>query len=98
MIMSLVFSVLALAIGGGELFFVFLIALLFFGSKNIPDLARSIGKGIREVRNATESVKREIQDSANIDDDTLNQVKEEVEKGKKLMEEAQGAVKRGMNS
>ena len=96
--MSIFNSIAALAIGGGELFFVFLIALLFFGSKNIPELARSIGKGIREVRNATESVKKEIQDSANIDDETLNKVKEEVDKGKKLMEEAEGAVRRGMKS
>lgn len=86
-------GLLAFAIGGGEIFFVLLIVLLFFGSKNIPQLARSIGKGIKEVRHATDSIKREITDSAGLDED-VNKLKEEVEKGRKAMEEAEGAIRR----
>ena len=39
---------------------VMLMALLFFGSKAIPDIARTLGKGMREFRKATNEIKREI--------------------------------------
>ena len=46
--------------GGGEIFVILLIVLILFGSKKIPELARGIGKGIREVKDATNDIKREI--------------------------------------
>ena len=49
-----------LFISGGELVMVMLMALLFFGSKAIPDIARTLGKGMREFRKATNEIKREI--------------------------------------
>jgi sec-independent protein translocase protein TatA len=51
-------------LGGGEIFVVLLVILLFFGSKKIPELARGLGKGIREFKDATNDIQREIQDSA----------------------------------
>ena len=39
--------------GGGELFFIVLIIIMLFGSKKIPELARGLGKGMREIKNAT---------------------------------------------
>ena len=96
--MSAVGSILAMSIGGGELFFVLLVILLFFGSKNIPDMARSFGKGIREVRHATEQVKREIRDSVPLEDEKLEQAREELNEARKIMEQAEGTVKRTMNS
>ncbi len=44
----------------GELFIVILVALLLFGPKRIPELARGLGKGIREFRKAAEDIKNEI--------------------------------------
>ena len=44
----------------GEIFVILLIVLILFGSKKIPELARGIGKGIREVKDATNDIKREI--------------------------------------
>ncbi len=41
---------------------VFLVVLLFFGSNKIPELARGLGKGIREFKNAANGVQREIED------------------------------------
>lgn len=96
--MSAIGKILAMSIGGGELFFVLLVILLFFGSKNIPDMARSFGKGIREVRHATEQVKREIRDSAPLEDEKIEQAREELNEARKVMEQAEGAVKRTMNS
>lgn len=39
-------------IGTGELIVIFLIVLFLFGGKNLPELARSIGLGIREFKKA----------------------------------------------
>jgi len=49
--------------GGGEIIIVLLVVLLFFGSKKIPELARGLGRGMREFKDATSGVQREIEDS-----------------------------------
>jgi sec-independent protein translocase protein TatA len=54
-----------LALGGSEIVLVFLIFLLLFGSNKIPELAKGIGKGLREFKKATDDIKREISDSTN---------------------------------
>lgn len=51
-------------VSGGEFLLIVLVIIIFFGSKGIPDIARGLGKGIREVRDATDSIKREITDTA----------------------------------
>jgi TatA/E family protein of Tat protein translocase len=48
----------------GEVILIFLIALMLFGSKKIPELARSLGKGVNEFKKATDGIKREFQESA----------------------------------
>lgn len=40
---------------------ILLVVLLLFGSKKIPELARGLGKGIREFKDATQSIQREIE-------------------------------------
>ena len=40
-----------------------MVVLLFFGSKKIPELARGLGRGMREFKDATSGVQREIEDS-----------------------------------
>jgi hypothetical protein len=57
--------ILFLNLGGGEVLLVLLVVLLFFGSKSIPELARGLGKGLREIREATDNIKREIENGAN---------------------------------
>lgn len=52
-----------LNIGGGELFIIALVVIMFFGSKKIPEIARMIGKGISEVKNATNDIQQEIKSS-----------------------------------
>ncbi len=51
-------------VSGGEFLLIALVIIIFFGSKGIPDIARGLGKGIREVKDATDSIKREITDTA----------------------------------
>ena len=48
-------------VSGGEFLVILLFILIFFGSKNIPDLARGLGRGYRQLKDATNSIKREIQ-------------------------------------
>ena len=38
--------------GGGEIILIFLIVLLLFGAKKVPELFRSLGKGVNEFRKA----------------------------------------------
>lgn len=51
-------------IGGGELILIIFIALMLFGSEKIPDIARTLGKGMAQLKNATNEIKSEIQKSA----------------------------------
>lgn len=51
-------------IGGGELLVIMLFVLLFFGSKGIPDVARTMGRTLRQLRDATADVQREIEKGA----------------------------------
>jgi sec-independent protein translocase protein TatA len=51
-------------IGGGELIFIILIALMLFGSDKIPEIARAMGKGMAQLKNATNEIKSEIQKGA----------------------------------
>ena len=50
--------------GGPELFVIVLVILLLFGAKKIPELARGMGKGIREFKDATKEIKNEIDESS----------------------------------
>ncbi len=61
-------------IGGSEFVIIFIVVLLLFGGKKLPELARGLGKGIREFKDASEDVKREIQrniNAAGLDNDLL---------------------------
>jgi len=50
-------------LGFGELFAIFVVILLLFGADKIPEFAKSLGKGIRYVKDATDGVKRDIASS-----------------------------------
>src|SRR6201996_8835823 len=51
---------LFLNIGGPEMILIVFVALLLFGGDKLPELARGLGKGIRDFKDASEGVKREI--------------------------------------
>lgn len=61
-----------LNMGGGEIMLILAVVLLLFGGKKLPELARGLGKGIRDFKDASEGVKREIHRNINamdIDDE-----------------------------
>ncbi len=47
--------------GGWELVVIVITILLLFGAKRIPELARGLGRGIREFKDATKDINREIE-------------------------------------
>ena len=54
-------SILAIGMPGGwELVIIVLVVILLFGAKKIPELAKGIGKGIREFKDASKDIKSEI--------------------------------------
>jgi sec-independent protein translocase protein TatA len=54
-----------LNIGGSEMILIVIAILLLFGGKKLPELARGLGKGMREFKDASEGVKREIHRNIN---------------------------------
>ena len=50
-------------LGGGEIFLLLIVILLLFGAKRIPDLARGIGKGIKEFKDASKGMDADNEDS-----------------------------------
>ncbi|MES2527032.1 MAG: twin-arginine translocase TatA/TatE family subunit [Bdellovibrionota bacterium] len=50
-------------LGFGELIVVFLIALIFIGPKKLPELAKGLGKGIRDFQNAAKGLTDQLQES-----------------------------------
>jgi sec-independent protein translocase protein TatA len=67
-------------LGFQELVVIFIIALLVFGPKKLPDLGKSLGKGLREFKKATEEIKSGIdehmRDAENTVDDATKEMKE----------------------
>jgi TatA/E family protein of Tat protein translocase len=52
-------------ISGGELLIIVIVVYLVFGPKKIPELARMLGKGLNELRRATQDIRDEISREAN---------------------------------
>lgn len=61
-------------LGFGELVLIFLIALIFIGPKKLPELAKGLGKGIREFQNAAKGFSDQMQDTTNTQDTTHKKV------------------------
>ena len=69
-------------LGPTELIVIFLGILLLFGAKRIPEIARGMGKGIREFQDSLKDVKKEIDVGSPIEDtrESSNQRSEEAQK------------------
>lgn len=52
-------------IGGGEMMLVLVVILIFFGANKIPELARGLGKGIREFKDASQEIRSEFENAGN---------------------------------
>jgi sec-independent protein translocase protein TatA len=57
-------------LGGTEILLILFVILLLFGAKRIPELARGMGRGIREFKDATKEIKSDIENSVKEDSQT----------------------------
>ncbi|MEC7617332.1 MAG: twin-arginine translocase TatA/TatE family subunit [Bacteroidota bacterium] len=81
-------------ISGAELVFVFFVILLVFGADKVPDIARTLGKGMRQVRNATQDIKSEIEKSAEKQGLDTKKIEQDLKEVKDEVEDIAGSVKR----
>ena len=64
-------------ISAQEVIVILVFYLMIFGSKNIPSIARMLGRTMRQVRDATDEIKRDLNDGANsISKDFKDQTKD----------------------
>ena len=73
-------------VGGSEIVLIFLIVLIFFGPKSIPGIAKTIGRALYSIRNASDELKREIKKAGvdvkkDLNLDAIIQQEEEVIQG-----------------
>ena len=65
-----------LFIGGTEILIILLFIVLFFGANKIPELAKGLGKAMRELKDASNEIKKDIRDST-------EKIKEDIDLDKK---------------
>jgi sec-independent protein translocase protein TatA len=88
-----------LFISGAEIVFIFFIVLLVFGADKIPSIAKTLAKGVTQVRNATHEIKSEIQksvDAKNPAGDIGKDLKNQVDKVKEDFDELTDSIKRDL--
>lgn len=88
-----------LFISGQEIFFIMIIVVMFFGADKIPEIARGLGKGMRQIKDATNDIKNEINESAKnntVNIDVPKSINENVTEVKDTIEEITGPIKRNM--
>lgn len=86
-----------LFISGGEIAFILFIVLLVFGADKIPEIARGLGKGMRQIKDATNDIKSEITKTAEKEGVDLNITKDltkELKQMKDDVEDFGGSIKR----
>lgn len=86
-----------LFISGAEIAFILFIVLMIFGADKVPDIARGIGKGMRQIKDATNDIKSEITKSAEkqgLNVDITKEVRKEIDTIKEDVDEITGPIKR----
>ncbi len=84
--------ILLFGVSGGEIFVVLLFVLIFFGSDKIPGIARTMGRAIRQVKDATADIQRDFQDSANSVKDQFKDSYQETQKLKDSVEQSAKSI------
>ncbi|WP_410004500.1 twin-arginine translocase TatA/TatE family subunit [Aequorivita nionensis] len=86
-----------LFISGAEIGFILFIVLLVFGADKVPEIARGLGKAMRQIKDATNDIKSEITKGAEkqgIDIDITKDVQKQIDQVKEDVDEVTGPIKR----
>ena len=62
-------------LGTQEIIIILVIVLLLFGGRKIPELMRGLGRGVREFNDAKNNVRKEMEDSVNSVNSSVNDTK-----------------------
>lgn len=76
--------------GFSEIIFILFMVLVLFGADKLPEIARTLGKTIRQVRDATDEIRSEIQrgvEKTGIDTSFIEETQKEIEKMKEEIEQ-----------
>ena len=93
----MILSSIPLFISGAEIAFILFIVLMVFGADKVPEIARGLGKGMRQIKDATNDIKTEITKSAEkqgIDVDITKDVRSQIDKVKEDVDDITGPIKR----
>ncbi|MDN3724558.1 twin-arginine translocase TatA/TatE family subunit [Aequorivita sp. SDUM287046] len=93
----MILQAIFLFISGAEIGFILFIVLLVFGADKIPDIARGLGKAMRQVKDATNDIKSEISKGAQkqgLDLDITKDVQKQIDQVRDDVDEVTGPVKR----
>jgi sec-independent protein translocase protein TatA len=92
-----------LFISGAEIFIILVIVVMLFGSDKLPEIARGLGKGMQQLKNATNEVKKEITEGVkkqgidtNLTSDIEKEVKNIKNKVKDNIDDLTGPIKRNL--
>ncbi|MBP8033531.1 MAG: twin-arginine translocase TatA/TatE family subunit [Bacteroidia bacterium] len=72
--------ILFLNLGGGEVVLILLVILLMFGGKGVPNIARALGKGIREFKDAANGIQKDVMQGTGGISNTIQEHIQEVKK------------------
>ena len=93
----MILTSIPLFISGAEIAFILFIVLMVFGADKVPEIARGLGKGMRQIKDATNDIKTEITKSAEkqgIDVDITKDVRSQIDKVKEDVDDITGPIKR----
>ena len=85
-----------LFIGGPEILVIGLIVVMLFGADKIPEIARGLGKGMRQLKDATNDIKKEINETSEKQGIDTNITKDITEEINKVKDEITGPIKRNL--
>ena len=92
-----------LFISGAEIFIILVIVVMLFGADKLPELARGLGKGMQQLKSATNEVKKEITESAKkqgIDASLTSDIQKDIKniktKVKDNIDDMTGTIKRNL--
>lgn len=75
------------SISTGEVIIIMVFILMFFGSKSIPNMAKTFGRTLRQIRDATDDIKRDIRNSTSEIEKEFKGIKEDITKSSKSVTE-----------
>lgn len=91
-------NTLPLFISGPEIMIIMLIVVMVFGADKIPEIAKGLGKGIRQLKDATNDIKHEVTKSAKenniLDADATKAIQDEINNVKDELKDFTGSVRR----